>query len=51
MAEDVIISAQVSSALNDELEKLAKETKRSKSDLIREACISLVGMYRNAAKG
>ena len=47
---DVIISSQVPAAMNQELEKIAKETKRPKSDLIREAISSFIGMYKNAAR-
>ncbi|MFH1015499.1 MAG: ribbon-helix-helix domain-containing protein [Chloroflexota bacterium] len=47
--EEAPISVRINPAQLKELERLAKETGRSKSDLIREAINQLIGVY-NAAK-
>lgn len=47
---DATIRARVSRAVNGELDKIAEETGRKKSDLIREAVIAFIGMYRHAGK-
>ena len=45
--DNVLISLQLPRALDDELERLAHETKKSKSELIREGATALIGVYRN----
>jgi len=47
---DAMLRARVSKAVDQELDKIAAETKRKKSDLVREAVIAFIGMYRNARK-
>ena len=47
---DATLRARVSKAVDRELEKIAKETGRKKSDLIREAVTAYIGMYRHAGK-
>lgn len=43
-----LIALRVPAALDKKLEELAKKLKRSKSDLIREAIQTLIGMHRDA---
>jgi len=47
---DAMLRARVSKAIDIELDKIAKETHRKKSELIREAVIAFIGMYRHAGK-
>jgi metal-responsive CopG/Arc/MetJ family transcriptional regulator len=47
VAENVLISLQITKAQDDELERLQLELKRSKSNLIREAINALIGTYRH----
>jgi len=47
---DAVLRARVSKSVDKELDKIAKETHRTKSELIREAVIAFIGMYRNARK-
>jgi len=47
---DAMLRARVSKAVDEELGKIAKETNRKKSELIREAVIAYIGMYRNVTK-
>ena len=42
---DVIISVKVSQAQKKQLDKLAGETGRSQSELVREAIMALLGVY------
>ena len=44
------IRARVSKSVDSELDKIAAETHRKKSEIIREAVIAFIGMYRNARK-
>lgn len=48
--DDATIIARVSKSVKRELDQIATETKRTPSDLIREAVIAFIGMYRNARK-
>ena len=45
---DATIIARVPKAVDEQLDKLVKETGRTKSELIREAVIALIGMHKNA---
>jgi len=47
---DAILRARVSRSVDKELDKIAEETHRNKSALIREAVIAFIGMYRNVRK-
>lgn len=47
---DAMLRARVSKAVDKQLDEIAKETGRVKSDLIREAVIAYIGMYRHAGK-
>lgn len=47
---DATLRARVSKAVDKELDQIARETGRKKSELIREAIIAFIGMYRNAGK-
>lgn len=46
---DVKISLWISAAQNRELERIADESGRSKSDLIRDAISALIGMMSHAS--
>lgn len=45
---DALISVKVSQAQKRQLNKLARETGRSPSELIREAIMALLGVYHGA---
>ena len=47
---DAMLRARVSKAVDKELDKIAAETHRKKSELVREAVIAFIGMYRNVSK-
>lgn len=47
---DVMLTARVSSAVDNQLSLIAAETGRTKSDIIRDAVIAFIGMYDNAKK-
>jgi len=47
---EAILRVRVPKAVNSELDKIAQETGRKKSELVREAVIALIGMYRNVGK-
>ncbi len=47
---DAMLRTRVSAAVDDELKKIAAETHRTKSALVREAVIAFIGMYRHAGK-
>ncbi len=49
MPEEVV-TVRLPDALIKELNALAKETGRSRTDLIREAVMALIGMYKNASQ-
>ena len=42
---DVLISVKISQAQKKQLDKLANETGRSQSELVREAIMALIGVY------
>jgi len=42
---DVLISVKISQAQKKQLDKLADETGRSQSELVREAIMALFGVY------
>jgi len=48
--EDAQLTVRLSKAALEALEKIAKETKRTKTELAREAIVAFIGMYRNARK-
>lgn len=47
---DAMLRVRVSKAVDKELDRIAVETGRKKSELIREAVIAFIGMYRNVRK-
>jgi len=47
---DAVLRARVSKAVDSELDKIAAETHKKKSELIREAVIAFIGMYRDVRK-
>ena len=47
---DATLVVRVSISIDKELDRIAHETGRKKSELIREAVLALIGMYRNARK-
>lgn len=48
--EEVILSVRVPKVVDEQLNRIAEETGRTKSQLIREAVIALIGMHRDARK-
>ena len=48
--EDVTVSVRLTSAVGQQLEEIANEMGRSKSDIIREAILILIGMYNDATR-
>ncbi|MBA7702127.1 hypothetical protein ES703_110884 [subsurface metagenome] len=42
------IEARVPKVVDQQLEEISKETGRSKSELIREAVLAFIGMYKSA---
>lgn len=47
---DIAVATRISPAALKELEKIAEQTRRSKADLIRDAILAYIGMYRGARK-
>ncbi|GAI25858.1 unnamed protein product [marine sediment metagenome] len=46
---DVLISVKINQAQKKQLDKLADETGRSQSELVREAIMALLGVYYGTA--
>ena len=49
--KEVRVTLRLTSAVDEQLEQIALEMGRSKSDIIREGILILIGMYNDATRG
>ena len=45
---DTLVATRITPAAHKELEKIATETGKTKAELVRDAILAYIGMYRGA---